>query len=389
MKHSVKINIFFLFFLACIVHAMKKPQILKEITTIIKNPTHIMAVNNDKIAIGGSNGFGWFNLNAAKNYTWFHGEQSQQLIDFILNKSKTKIGISRQIDNDVLVAIHDLKTDKFDMARFIKAPYVPITFNAENDEQLIAFSCFEFKQDSSECTFCDKFFLNIYCPEMAKFPRPISCHPTECIISYMNHDYQIESDGDTNFLLKDCNPCIVSDERAEFFLERRYSPDGKFIVTNSDTEGCLIQEPGKEMELLCKIAVGQPHYISMEFLSGTILALFGCDKTIQYWDCVTKKQLACVDIKELEEDTVLTVSSIGKRIAFFPDGRILVALENSCFVLNTPFNVLYQAKPDIQKQIYIVWALQNYGKSENDTAGVLPYDIVWVIGKLLPSIFRI
>src|SRR5437868_13401708 len=108
MKHSIKINIFFLFFLACAVNAMQKPQILKEMTTIIKNPTHVVVINNDKIAIGGSNGFGWFSLSAAKSCTWTNLVPAQQLEDFILNKSKTKIGISRQRGSGVLVTIYDL-----------------------------------------------------------------------------------------------------------------------------------------------------------------------------------------------------------------------------------------------------------------------------------------
>jgi len=148
-----------------------------EQTTLITNPTHITFVTNEIIALAGNNGFALFNLNT-QQYT--HLQQDKKIDDLALNKSKSKIATSCNGLLTVYDTTHHIKLWEYDTQTNC---FAPITFDSQNEEQLIAYAD-PIKLLLLQHGSCIKQYTTHMCNTSL---APIICHPDHTTIMYTPH----------------------------------------------------------------------------------------------------------------------------------------------------------------------------------------------------------
>jgi WD40 repeat protein len=349
-----------------------------EINTSIKKPENIMYLNNDTVAIGGSNGLVFFDLKTntlLKKY-----KTNVPTNDIAANNDRTLLTLSDHLN------IKEYNTDTFYIKREASIPYSQAFIAYANDNHLLIYNSSTPHLGKIIIVTQDQplpdFTFDGIC--ICAIPRPVSYF----------------SNNNSFLIQKDVGHCVMYSKNIQNLsnfikyptqdnteiIGIECSKDGKYNVLNDKSKGISIYNTQTKSITSFTYyynakdnSYDAVRYPSMTFSSNNVLALLSWENTIQYCDCSINKVF---DQTYLHPSQALKPQhSLTKRLSFsLDDTHIVVALENKCFVLPTPF----KTKPlQIQTlfMIHLCWVLQNCQSIEisKDIIGVLIKNIVEII----------
>lgn len=280
-----------------------------EINTTIKNPELVAYLHNNTIVIAGLNRLAF--CDTSTGICTYH-QQIEHIDDLAVNASKTKVATS----SNGAITVYDAMTKQVIWQHDTQFQrYIPITFNAQDDKQLISLSS---KGKQTETPY----LLHIV-SKKANHTTPIACHPKEITLSYCNDH------GSLKYFHKKktfggglCFP-------GHSFLESTYNPEGNLLLLNCTNQGCVIEQSNGTLEPL-NTTIQPIALIAMMFCSHNVAAILKNNNFLEYWDCLKKELIGSINVGRW--DTTEGIKANNKRLALSPDGKLLVALKNKCVI---------------------------------------------------------
>lgn len=199
----------------------------------------------------------------------------------------------------------------------------------------------------------------------------IEFHPTkqECI-------FHINGDK-TQILQFDKDPLIKQQIAANEDLTgiNKYSPDGSLIAVRCLAKGCLIIDTMTDTQnFLIDTQDSRPVAMVFHPTSSILAILPSVGNYIRYWNAKTREQITATHFPSIVFEYDRSFNS-NQRLDFSPDGtKIILTLDDQCFVLKVPFEVLADNVYDIgtkEKCAFTFWAMKQFIHDDK----LLPEDV--------------
>lgn len=328
-----------------------------EIVTSVASPTFIAFLQDNTLAIAGKNNFSIIDLKTKS--TLIEQQSTATILDIAINYKKTKIALSTSkrdkyiIYNTQTKQLESLPINPQDQNCDDHLTHAPITFNSENDNEVILYT---FRNNMFHFSSPELYHTRPAIQEENKpyndyiVNAPIICHPNELKIIYPISRNEIGEYTKTHLAFCPHSP-------GNNLIGYEYSPNGNHLIFikrnygwgNRGTyrrkkETNYFDEQSNYIVDTDKSVQRKAHYISVSFHPNNItIALLAHNNTLEYWNYETKQLIKTIKLNLLDE--LEETNKLEKRLSFSPDGmKILVALKNKCFVLPVPTEVLYLPK---------------------------------------------
>jgi WD40 repeat protein len=366
----------FIYFFFISLHAMEKQPIKAKIVaelTPFPKPTSIICLPQNKAIILGKHSCGLYDLFTTEKIATFntYEDYSTNCQRIMLNRNKTKLAIVRKIfpkeeRTTVNIEIYDVTTyEKVkEHKNLIYNLQTNATFDSATENTLLLYDgktiqAFDHTNDSlknytlGSIESSDRYsnYTNAGCVFHPHKPQMIFFG---CGIAYI-----FEFNKELQQFINPKKITIGTEILSDYIYSCQYSPDGSWIITNSQFRGCSIFD--SQNNLVFPLTKNAIEGIACDPTSSIVATVNG--KDLWYWNINTKKLLLST---ELEENIFgsLVSTIIYQPISFSDDGtKLIVGHQSKCSVVEVPFEI-HNKKPcelgTKDKCYSVCWILQNY-----------------------------
>lgn len=379
-------------------HAMK-------LTNPTKYPSHV-AVTEKGFVIAGHNGVAFFDK--TKNECTHHYQQNKKIEDLAV--SKTKIATS----TEGLLTVYDMTTQEKAWEYNTDNKFAPITFDSQDDDQLITMLSRNRIVLLKGPTVHDNDIKKYKIPNLHQQSSTlISCHPhTTSIIysgltlsSYGKLGHRIYSIKMLHIHLTQPQNEILSQNTLGTSLSWVMSTDARYELTKIHQTKNPSYKDGWSLEFnrlslrdthtpkTEKFLPSMPPYTNAIFHPNNIVLITlsrptineGLSYQIDCWKCddilktKSPKPIATYTLDDYDHIHAMPTSSLekGKSLAISPDGSsLVVATHHHCFLYNIPFETIAQNVCELGTKERCITTLLTFNNYEDE---LIPSDITTLI----------
>jgi WD40 repeat protein len=356
------------------------------IVSPIANPTSVIFLPNNSLAIAGQVGLIAYDLQSQK----ISIDHNLNIIDIAANPQRTYLATSTYFGIKAYDIIQQKRIFNHDI--FCEAGQ-KIFIAISSGNKLIAYTpykyiapsilFYDFNENHNKPT-----TIHFGCPlpdpnSFSERKKSIIIHSTQNYVLFPRNSYAYDKmnieEASISLALT-----LFQLEQKDHIIGIEYNNDGTLIAINERNKGCLLFENEQSTKTYlyhsnaAKADKRAALYPAMAFGPNNILALLSWENTIQFWDCNTKQLLFTALLDDAE--IIGPQQSLNKRLSFSLDGtQLAIALKNKCFVFFMP--PAMHASKIRTTLLYSLWVLSQLSDNSNKRIPYIPYDIIGLILK--------